>query len=124
MHVKLLEQRRGPFRVGVGGLGLLAVALWVVKAPFALCLYVSIIFVNGIGFAWISESWKISVHTGSLGACLAGALAILNWSPWWLLLQIPLVWARAHRKRHHPRQGLGGALLGFLPTWVVLILFL
>lgn len=124
MHVKLLEQRRGPFRAGVLGLGLLAGSLWAVKAPFALSLYVSVIFINGIAFAVISESWKISVHTGTLGACLAGAIVILGWSPWWVLLQGPLVWARAHRKRHHPGQGIGGALLGFVPVWAVLVAFL
>lgn len=120
MHVQLLEQRRGPFLAGLGGLALQAAGLWLVGAPFALSLYATAVFFNAILFARISQTWKISVHTGGLSACLAGAIVILGWSPWWLALQGPLVWARAHRKRHHPWQGLGGAVLGFFPIWIVL----
>jgi hypothetical protein len=123
MHVKLLEQRRGPFRAGVVGLGVQALGLWWLGAPRILVAYAFSIFVGGALFALISERWKISVHTGTLGCLLAGAIVILNWSPLWLLLQVPLVWARAHRKRHHPKQGIGGAILGFVPTWVCLVLF-
>jgi hypothetical protein len=124
MHVKLLEQRRGPFLAGLGGLALQATGLWLVGAPYALSVYATAILLNAIIFAYISQAWKISVHTGGLSACLAGAIPILGWSPWWLVLQIPLIWARAHRKRHHPWQGLGGALLGFFPIWIALQLLL
>ncbi len=124
MHVKLLEQRKGPFAAGLVGLALQAVVLWAIGAPYPISVYATAIFFGALAFAKISLSWKISVHTGGLGACLAGAIAILGWSPCWLLLQIPLIWARAHRKRHHPWQGLGGALLGFLPIWIALRLFL
>ena len=123
MHVKLLEQRRGPFRAGVFGLLCQATGLWLIEAPRILTVYAVAIFLAGLAFAQISESWKISVHTGTLGGLLAGALVILNWSAWWLLLQLPLIWARAHRKRHHPQQGVSGAVLGFLPIWVFLIAF-
>jgi hypothetical protein len=84
-------------------------------------VYATAIFFSATVFAYISQTWKISVHTGGLSACLAGAITILHWSPWWLLLQGPLVWARAHRKRHHPWQGLGGAVLGFVPIWLALL---
>lgn len=124
IHVRLLEQRRGPFRAGLLGLLLQAVGLWLMQAPRELIIYAAAIFVAGLAFAQISEYWKISVHTGTLGGLLAGALVILNWSAWWLLLQVPLIWARAHRKRHHPMQGIGGAVLGFVPIWLVLVLFL
>lgn len=123
MHVRLLEQRRGPFRAGLVGLLFQAAGLWFVGAPRVLTVYAVAILISGVAFAQISEYWKISVHTGTLGALLAGAMVILGWSAWWLLLQGPLVWARAHRKRHHPWQGLGGALLGFLPTWITLLAF-
>lgn len=123
IHVRLLEQRRGPFRAGLLGLACQSVGLWWLEAPAVLITYSLIIFLNGVAFAQISERWKISVHTGTLGAMLAGANVILGWSLWWLLLQIPLVWARAHRKRHHPWQGIGGAILGFVPTWLWLLIF-
>jgi hypothetical protein len=124
MHVQLLEQRRGPFTAGLAGLALQAAALWLVGAPFALSVYATAVFFSAIVFAKISLTWKISVHTGGLSACLAGAMVILGWSPWWLGLQVPLVWARAHRKRHHFWQGLGGAVLGFVPIYVTLWYFL
>lgn len=123
LHVQLLEQRRGPFRVGLVGLGVQALALWLTGCPRILSVYALAIFVSGILFAQISERWKISVHTGTLSGLLAGAMEILHWSPWWLLLQVPLVWARAHRKKHHLSQGVGGALLGFVPIWLSLVYF-
>lgn len=123
MHVQLLEQRRGPFLAGLVGLFLQAVALWWVQAPLPLLVYAWAIFLGSIVFAKISLRWKISVHTGGLSACLAGAMVILGWSPWWLMLQGPLIWARARRKRHHLAQGLGGAILGFLPIWLALKFF-
>lgn len=124
MHVKLLEQRKGPFMAGLVGLAAQAVGLWAVGAPYPLKVYATAVFFGGAAFAKISLSWKISVHTGGLGACLAGAIVILGWSPWWLLLQGPLIWARAHRKRHHLGQGIGGAVLGFVPIWLILRLSL
>jgi hypothetical protein len=124
MHVQLLEQRRGPFRAGVLGLLVQAVGLWLIQAPRELVVYATAIFLASLAFAQISEHWKISVHTGTLGGLLAGAIVILNWSAWWLLLQLPLIWARAHRKRHHPRQGIGGAILGFVPIWLFLLVCL
>lgn len=120
MHVQLLEQRRGPFLAGLTGLAFQAAGLWLMQAPYPLALYATAVFLNGAVFAAISERWKISVHTGGLSACLAGAIVILQWSPWWLLLQVPLVWARAQRQRHRPSQGVGGAVLGFLPVWGIL----
>lgn len=123
MHVKLLEQRRGPFLAGIVGLFLQSLSLYLVGAPQALVMYAFAIFLGGAAFAQISLRWKISVHTGTLSVLLAGAMRILGWSAWWLLLQLPLIWARAHRKRHHPCQGIIGALLGFIPTWLWLLYF-
>lgn len=124
MHVQRLEQRRGPFLAGIAGLALQAVSLWMVGAPWPLCLYALTLCIGGMAFAGISLTWKISVHTGGLGACLAGAIALLGWSPWWLLLQVPLIWARSYRKRHHVLQGVSGAVLGFIPVWFALYCFL
>lgn len=116
IHVSLLEQRDGPFKAGCVGLGSLAVVLWLLGAPGPLIHLTSVIFMDSVVFAWISRRWKISVHTGSLGACLAGAIELLDWSPMWLLLLAPLIWARASRKRHRISQGSLGAILGYTLT--------
>ncbi len=120
MHVQLLEQRQAPFLVGLASLAFQTVLLWAIRAPDVLVVYSLAVFLNGAVFTTISLRWKISVHTGGLSACLAGAIALLGWSPAWVLLQGPLIWARAHRKRHHFGQGLGGAILGFIPIWMTL----
>ncbi len=116
LHVRLLEQRTGPFLAGVVGLGLLELVLLALGAPSALSHMVAVAFVNAVLFAWISRSWKISVHTGSLSVCLAGGIVLLDWSPWCLMLLPPLIWARTARRRHHPAQGSLGAVIGLLLT--------
>ena len=116
IHVSMLEQRDGPFMAGVFGLGSLTLALLLLGAPSALTHLVGVVFMNSIIFAKISRHWKISVHTGSLGVCLAGGIQLMGWSSWWNLLQLPLIWARAARKRHHPVQGVTGAVLGYTLT--------
>lgn len=124
MHVKLREQRKAPFLVGLGSLAFQTLLLQTIQAPDVLVIYSLAVLVNGAVFTTISLRWKISVHTGGLSGCLAGAIAILGWHPAWLLLQAPLIWARAHRKRHHFSQGLWGAVLGFVPIWLALSLLL
>ncbi len=117
LHVKLLEQRTGPFVAGTIGLGVLALVLKLFGAPAVLFHMALVTFINGVVFALISRRWKISVHTGVLGCCLGGGRELLGWSGvWFWLLQPPLVWARARRGRHHPVQGGVGAVLGYVLT--------
>lgn len=116
LHVSRRDQRDGPFMAGVVGLGCLATTLMLLEAPTELTALSALIFFNTILFGLISRHWKISVHTGVLGFCLAAAIELLHWSPYWLLLQVPLVWARAVRGRHLITQGSAGAVLGYTLT--------
>lgn len=116
LHVRLREQRERPFIAGVLGMGSLAAALLLLEAPAMLTHLVSVFFVNSILFALVSRHWKISMHTGTLAACLAASIEILGWHPLWLLLEVPLVWARAQRGRHLWSQGAAGAIIGYTLT--------
>ena len=120
IHVSQLDQRQGPFRAGQVGLSLLALALWRCQAPCQLTHYVLSLLVQAALFQVISRRWKISLHTGVLGACLAGCVAIANWSTLCLLWLGPLCWARATRKRHLWSQAAAGGLLGYLVTFYLL----
>ncbi|MBI3924274.1 MAG: hypothetical protein HY319_01920 [Armatimonadetes bacterium] len=119
LHVRLLEQRTGPFLAGIAGLGLLSLVLLALGGPPLLTRMAVVTFFNSMLFAAITRYWKISIHTAVLGCCLGGGRELLGWSTWWfLLLQPPLIWARAQRKRHHVIQGSAGALLAYgMTAW-------
>ena len=53
-------------------------------------------------------------------ACLAAAIELLGWSPLLLGIEIPLIWARAHRGRHLWSQGTAGAIIGYTLTVIPL----
>lgn len=116
LHVKLREQRRGPFRAGMVGMGTLFAALWLADAPVRLTALAGVLFAQVFLFEYISRFWKISMHTSVLAACLGGCVELAGWSPASMWVIAPLSWARAHRGRHHWTQGLGGGVLGYLLT--------
>lgn len=81
--------------------------------------------VNGIVAAAITLKWKISVHL--IG--LAGPLTILTanygsfvWS--FLLLAIPIGWARIRLKQHSISQVIAGLVLGVIITAIQLFVYL
>lgn len=113
LHVRVREQRKGPFRAGMVGLGSLVLSLWLYGAPPRLTQLSGVLFAQVFPFEVISRSWKISLHTGVLAACLAGCIEIAGWSPWSLWVLVPLSWARRHRGRHEWSQAFGGAALGY-----------
>lgn len=117
MHVKELDQRKGPFRVGFVAMGLQALTLYWIGAPQKLINLSLVMFGQCALFMLISRRWKISMHTGVLAACLAGCIELAHWNPLCLLLLGPLAWARKVRGRHEVSQGLVGALVGFALTW-------
>jgi hypothetical protein len=124
LHVSDRAERQGPFRAGLVGLGLQAVALWSLGSPLPLLRFTLILIVQGLLFQVISRWWKISLHTGALGVCLAGCIDIAGWSPLCLLWLPPLAWARAYRKRHLWSQALLGGLLGYALTTLLYRFFI
>lgn len=123
VHVRLREQRSGPFRVALyAALSLLTVMV-VGGAPPPLIPVTVSMLANGVIFASISRSWKISLHTGMLSSCLTSGVILLGWPPSVHMLVPPLVWARAERGRHLPSQGMAGWLLGtILTAWILKLL--
>jgi hypothetical protein len=102
--------------MGKLGLGGLVLSLWLYGAPPQLTGLAAIMFAQVFLFEFISRSWKISMHTAVLAACLAGCIEIAHWSPWWLTSLIPLCWARYHRGRHLWSQAVSGGVLGYVVT--------
>lgn len=113
LHVRLKEQRRGPFRAGMWGMGTLVLTLWLTGAPPRLTHLSGVLFAQIFPFEMISRNWKISMHTAVLAACLAGCIEIAGWSPHCLWVLLPLSWARHRRGRHQWSQAFGGAALGY-----------
>jgi len=113
IHVRLREQRKGPFRAGMAGLGLLSLSLWGLGAPVRLTQLSGLLFAQSFLFEMISRTWKISMHTSVLAACLAGCIELAGWSSGCLLTIVPLCWARNYRGRHTWGQAFGGAALGY-----------
>lgn len=113
LHVRLREQRKGPFRAGMWGMGALFLSLLLYGAPVRLTQLAGVLWGQVFVFERISRGWKISLHTGVLAACLAGCIEIAQWSNSCLLLLLPLSWARKYRGRHGWGQTFGGAALGY-----------
>ncbi len=113
IHVRMREQRKGPFRAGMAGLGIQVLLLWALGGPVRLTQLSGLLFAQSFLFEMISRSWKISMHTSVLAACLAGCIELAGWSTSCLLTIIPLCWARHYRGRHTWGQAFGGAALSY-----------
>lgn len=114
LHVRELKQRRGPFVAGMIGLGLCTFLLVTVGADIALIKMSWSTMLTAFIYAAVSERWKISVHTGVLTLCLAGAYQYLGWSAARMAMAPLLCWARVKRGRHTPLQAFSGVVAGIL----------
>lgn len=120
LHVSVREQRGSIVVVSMGSFSLLLLYLWASSAPRMLQALAANLLLNAAAFGWISRSWKISLHAGVLGGCLAGAVVLLHWPRASLFGVIPVIWARWYRRRHSLAQGFAGAGLGILLSALVL----
>ena len=78
------------------------------------------ILVALIGFAIITQFWKMSGH--AMAAALATGIIVHRFGPsWWpVLLVVPLVsWARVIRRDHTIWQVVAGALYSWMLVWVL-----
>ena len=112
VHVRLREQRQGPFAAAIGGCLLSTLALAAIHASPALVLAAAAAFLNGLVFQAVTLRWKISMHGSVYLACalMAGRLVGSHW--YWALLGVPVViWARVRRGRHTTAQATVAVLL-------------
>lgn len=117
IHVRLREQRRGPFLAALIGAACSALGLHAIGSPEALQLGAWATVINGLAFALVTRRWKISLHPAALTACvvLAGSTVAASW--YWTLTALPaVIWARVRRRRHTWAQGLVASLLAALLT--------
>lgn len=126
IHIMVREQRAAVFLVFLVSAAAGIAMLWLLEVPTTILLLALIAFGNGLVAALITLFWKVSVHAW-VYAGAATAFALLSgyaWG-WWLLLGLPLVvWARTHRRRHTPTQGVVGACFGIGLTWLLVLLTL
>ncbi len=126
IHIMVREQRAAVFLVFLVSAAAGIATLWMMEAPTTILLLALIAFGNGLVAALITLFWKVSVHSW-VYAGPAIAFVLLSGYPWgwWLLAGLPIVvWARTHRRRHTPTQGIVGALLGIGLTWGLVMLTL
>lgn len=119
VHIALREQRKGPFVASMLSFMALTLLLLTSGAPRPLVGLSAVLLGNSVVFGLLSNRWKVSLHTGVLGAGITGAVMILGWSPSAFLLLVPVIWARRLRGRHTLAQGLVGSGLGALITALV-----
>lgn len=98
--------------------------LYLLKVPEKFFVYILSTLVIAIVASLITLFWKISFHT-AIFASIVTAINILGGIHFWplFLLLIPVGIARVVLKRHTIAQVVGGALVSFLITCLVFLLF-
>jgi membrane-associated phospholipid phosphatase len=100
----------------LGSLALVAVGSPAVITSLMLC-YVG----NTVVMMLISLKWKISVHASGVAGPLTALIYFVGFAAIpFLLLVIPVGWARLKLKAHTPAQVVAGALLTIVITWIQL----
>lgn len=112
IHMAKLSERKIPFLVGAISAIIGAILLYYLDAARPVFIISVIYAVNSTVLALITQSWKISVHTGTFASIATVAVVVFGVGYWWLYLcLIPLAWARIFRRRHTIWQTVVGAIL-------------
>ena len=99
------------------------ILLWV-NAPFVITALMACYFVNALIMLCITLYWKISIHAvGVMGPVTALVWELGTKMMPFLLLIIPLAWARVELKAHDKKQVAAGAILSSLLTWFQMIFY-
>lgn len=121
LHIQRREQRWSVFLVFLVSTVIGLTVYWMLGAPMPLITLALVVFASAVAAALITLFWKISIHAWVVaGSVTAFALLAADHRWWWALLLVPLtVWARVHRHRHSPAQGILGALAGIGVTYLL-----
>ena len=124
-HVPDKNQRTAPYLFSAISF---AVGFWVlhrVSAPTIIQALILSSLVNLILMLIINTRWKISSHTLSAAAGVAGLQVVFGWVIGIFYIVIILVgWARVRIKAHTLSEVISGAIVGFVLTFIQMIYYL
>lgn len=121
VHLKNKEQRFMPFIFITISISFLAFVYFLLQAPPAIMGMTVALAMIGIIYLGVTKYWKISMHSGFLSGCITSLALLVNLKYFLLFLLMPFViWARMHRGRHNLAQGVAGAALVCLSTYLIL----
>ena len=125
LDVERKEDRMWPLIAGIIGYSIGVVLLYLLGAPWlATVLMICYVLVT-LAIAFITPFWKISVHAcGVIGPSMGLAAAFWPFGVLYILLLPPIMWSRYFLKKHTPLQLVGGALVGFVITYLIFFLLL
>ena len=113
------ESRTIPFLGAIASYIVGAIALFFAGAPVLVTGMMLCYLVNSLIMMTITLRWKISVHaSGIAGPATALAYASGVWALPFILLLLPVGWARIKLRAHTLTQVLVGAMLTIAMTWL------
>ena len=125
LYASLRESRTIPFLGAISSYLLGSIALKLAGAPPIITAVMLCYLGNSLIMMLVSSKWKISIHASGItgpATALIYSLGLVA-SPF-LLLVIPVGWARLHLRAHTLAQVAAGALLTIFTTWLQLETFL
>lgn len=116
--------RTEPFLWAMASYLLGVTALLYVEAPFVVTALMACYFVNAIIMLFITLRWKISIHAvGVMGPVTALVFELGAKMVPFILLIIPVAWARVELKAHNKKQVAAGAILSTILTWFQMLFY-
>lgn len=117
IHINFIGDRKFPFLLAGLSSAIGAILLFILGAAKPVATIGTIYAVNVIAIAFLTQVWKISVHTALYTSVVTIITILFGINFWWLyLILIPLMWSRVHRQRHTIWQTVAGSLLAFVLT--------
>lgn len=123
-HISAISERRKPF-IAAGLSALMGTIILVFLGAARPVIVMAVVYtINTLAVAFITQFWKISIHTALFSAVVTVAVILFGtgWA-WFYLILIPLSWSRLHRRRHTIWQAVAGSLLAFVLTAAVFWVF-
>lgn len=112
LHLATREQRHTPFALAVMGAFIVFAMTLLLLAPMELVITALAIFINGLIIAIITRFWKISMHAATfVSSVLIVSMFVDLKYLWFLILLLPIGWARVYRRRHTLSQVLAGSIV-------------
>ena len=119
------KERAKPFAGAILSYIVGSLALWSLGAPKIVTSLMLCYAGNTVIMMLVTLRWKISIHaSGIAGPTTFMTESFGAWVSAFLLLLIPVGWARIRLRAHTPAQIIAGALVTIASTWLQLIIYL